>query len=73
MKTTMLSIRLDEDMERLLNKVSREEGLTRCEIARAALRRQLRVRQFEMLRRQIMPLAEANGFYTDEDVFKTVS
>lgn len=73
MKTTMLSIRLDEDMERMLAKVSRDAGLTRSEVARDALRRQLRIRQFENLRRRIMPFAEARGFLTDEDVFSKVS
>jgi predicted transcriptional regulator len=73
MKTTMLSIRLDEDMERMLAKVSRDTGLTRSEVARDALRRQLRIRQFENLRRRIMPDAEARGFLTDEDVFSKVS
>lgn len=73
MKSTMLSIRLDRDMERMLTKVSRDAGLTRSEVARDALRRQLRIRQFENLRRRIMPFAEARGFLTDEDVFSSVS
>lgn len=73
MKTTMLSIRLDDDMERLLAKVSKDTGMSRSELARDALRRQLRIRQFENLRRRIMPFAEARGFLTDEDVFTKVS
>ena len=73
MKTTMLSIRLDRDMERLLARVSKDSGKTRSEVAREALRRQLRVKQFENLRRRVMPFAEARGFLTDEDVFNKVS
>lgn len=73
MKTTLLSIRLDRDMERLLSKVCREAGKTRSEVAREALRRQLRLGQFEKLRSRIMPLAGARGFLTDEDVFARVS
>ena len=73
MKTNMLSIRLDHDMERLLARVSKESGKTRSEVARDALRRQLRVSQFENLRRRIMPFAEHRGFLTDEDVFKKLS
>ena len=73
MKTTMLSIRLDRDMERLLARVSKDSGKTRSEVAREALRRQLRVKQFENLRRRVMPFAEARGFLTDEDVFNQVS
>ena len=45
----------------------------RSEIAREALRRQLRISQFEALRRRVMPFAEARGYLTDEDVFRDVS
>jgi hypothetical protein len=33
----------------------------------------LAVAQFEDLRRRIMPFAEAQGYLTDEDVFRDVS
>ncbi len=73
MKTSVLTIRLDEDLNDLLGKASRQLGKTRSEIAREALRRQLRISQFEALRRKIMPFAEARGYLTDEDVFTEVS
>lgn len=66
MKTAMLTIRLDEDLEKLLEKASRRAHKTRSEVAREALRRQLRLSQFESLRRRTMPFAEARGFLTDE-------
>jgi predicted transcriptional regulator len=73
MKTSTLTIRLDDDLDKLLSKAARLSGKNRSEIAREALRRQLRVSQFEALRRQIMPFAEARGYLTDEDVFREVS
>lgn len=73
MKTATLSIRLDRGLDRLLSKASREAGKNRSEVAREALRRQLRIAQFETLRRKMMPFAEARGFLTDEDVFTEVS
>jgi len=73
MKTSTLSIRLDADLDRLLTKAARQSGKNRSEIAREALRRQLRVDQFETLRKKIMPFAEARGYLTDEDVFRDVS
>lgn len=73
MKTATLSIRLDEDLDRLLGKASRQTGRSRSEVAREALRRQLRLTQFEAIRRRMMPFAEARGFLTDEDVFARVS
>ena len=73
MKTTTLTIRLNEDLNELLTNVARQSGKNRSDIAREALRRQLRISQFESLRRQMMPFAEARGYLTDEDVFRDVS
>lgn len=73
MKTSTLSIRLDKDLDRLLVKASRQTGRNRSKVARDALRRQLRLMQFESIRRRTMPFAEARGFLTDEDVFDQVS
>ena len=73
MKTATLTIRLDKDLDRLLTKASRRAGKNRSEIAREAMRRQLRLQQFEDLRKRIMPFAEARGFLTDEDVFSEIS
>ena len=73
MKTSTLTIRIDKDLDDLLAKASRRSGRNRSEIAREALRRQLRISQFEALRRRMMPFAEARGYLTDEDVFAEVS
>lgn len=73
MNTASVTIRLDPELDRLLTTVSRESGRSRSEIVREALRRQLRIRQFEDFRRKVMPFAEARGYLTDEDVFRDVS
>jgi predicted transcriptional regulator len=73
MKSATLTIRLDNDLDRLLTKASRLSGKNRSEIAREALRRQLRLEQFEELRKRIMPFAEARGYLTDEDIFSEIS
>ena len=73
MKTTTLTIRLDKDLDDLLTEASRRSGRNRSEIAREALRRQLRISQFDALRQRMMPFAEARGYLTDEDVFDAVS
>jgi len=73
MKTSALTIRLDKSLNDLLTKASRRSGRNRSEIAREALRRQLRISQFEALRQRLMPFAEARGYLTDEDVFAEVS
>jgi predicted transcriptional regulator len=73
MKTATLTIRLDKDLQELLSKASKRTGKNRSEIAREALRRQIRLENFEELRRRIMPFAEARGYLTDEDIFSKVS
>ena len=73
MKTSSLTIRLDKDLDGLLTKATQRSGKNRSEIAREALRRQLRLEQFEEIRKRIMPFAEARGYLTDEDVFSRVS
>jgi len=73
MKSSTLTIRLDKDLDTLLSKASKRSGKNRSEIAREALRRQLRLQQFEELRKRIMPFAEARGLLTDEDIFSQIS
>ena len=73
MKTSSLTIRLDKELDALLNKASQRSGRNRSTIAREALRRQLRLEQFEEIRKRVMPFAEARGYLTDEDVFAHIS
>jgi predicted transcriptional regulator len=73
MKTSTLTIRLDKDLTALLTRASKRSGRNRSEIAREALRRQLRLEQFEDLRKRVMPFAEARGLLTDEDIFSRIS
>ncbi len=73
MKVSTLTIRLDKDLDALLSRASKQSGKSKSEVAREALRRQLRIVQFESLRRKAMPFAEARGYLTDEDVFREIS
>lgn len=73
MKNSAITIRLDAEMQKMLNRVCKESGRTRSDVLREALRRQLSILRFEQLRRQILPFAEARGYLTDEDVFKAIS
>ena len=72
MKTT-LTIRLDKDLQRLLDRLCKRTGQNRSDIVRDALRRELSLRRFEDLRRRALPFAEARGYLTDEDVVRDVS
>jgi len=56
-----------------LDLVTRKEHLNRSDIVREALRVYFARREFENLRRMLVPEAEIKGIYTDEDVFREVS
>ena len=73
MKSNTITIRLDKDLDDLLTKASRRSGRNRSEVAREAMRRQLRISRFNAARQRLMPFAEARGYLTDEDVFADVS
>lgn len=72
MKRT-LTIRLDQALERELDSLALETGRTRSDLVRDALRRQLGVLRLERLRSTVLPLAEAQGLLTDDDVFSEIS
>ena len=73
MKSATITIRLDETLERELDRACAETGRTRSDLARDALRRQLALLRFERLRGKLLPLAEARGYLTDDDVFRELS
>jgi predicted transcriptional regulator len=73
MKTSTVTIRLEPRIQRELDRLSRELGRSRSEIVRDAVRRQVALLRFERSRRALLPLAEARGILTDEDVFRVVS
>ncbi len=73
MKSAAVTIRLEADLERQLDRVCKQSGRTRSDVVRDALKRQLSIIRFEQLRRQVMPFAEARGYLTDEDVNRDVS
>lgn len=73
MKSSVITIRLDPALERQLAREARRSGRSRSDLVRDALQRQLALAQVEDLRRRIMPLAEARGYLTDEDIFRDLS
>ncbi|TVQ67390.1 MAG: CopG family transcriptional regulator [Balneolaceae bacterium] len=70
---TTLSIRIDKDLEELLEQAARRTGRPKSELVREALRRQLSIESFQQLRKKLLPYGEAQGWLTDEDVFREVS
>ena len=73
MKSSVLTLRLDPELERDLEALAAATGRSRSEIVRDALRRRVAVLRFEQARQVVLPFAEARGYLTDEDVFRDVS
>jgi predicted transcriptional regulator len=68
-----VTVRLEPELERRLDRLAARSGKSRSEIVREALRRQLAVFQFEQVRERVMQFDEARGYLIDEDVFRDVS
>ncbi len=71
--STTLTIRLDDTLESELEQASAATHRPKGDIVREALRRQLALMRFRAVREELLPMAEQNGYLTDEDVFKAVS
>jgi metal-responsive CopG/Arc/MetJ family transcriptional regulator len=68
-----VTISLPQAVRRELDRVAKEEGLSRSDVLRQSLEDFLFVRRFRQLRQRMMAAAQARGIFTDEDVFKHVS
>lgn len=73
MKPFAVTIRLEPALHRGLDRLSRKLGRSRSAIVRDALRRQLALLRFETAQRTFLPLGEARGILTDEDVSRLMS
>lgn len=68
-----VTVSLPEPLTEQLDAVSREEGTTRSEVVRDALKRYFTLREYRALRAELTIEAESKGIITDEDVFDRVS
>lgn len=68
MKTSSMTIRLDPKLDRSLTRLAKQLGRSRSDLVRDALRRQFALARFNEARRALLPLAEAQGIVTDEDI-----
>jgi predicted transcriptional regulator len=68
-----LNVRIPERLRRELEKVAKSEDRPVSEVVRDSLRRYVAVQRFRALRKKTLPFAEAQGFLTDDDVFKAIS
>jgi predicted transcriptional regulator len=68
-----VTISLPQAVRRELDKIAKQEGISRSDVLRQSLEDFLFVRRFRQLRQRMMAAAQAQGIFTDEDVFNRVS
>ena len=68
-----VTISLPQAFRRELDRVAKQEGISRSDVLRQSLEDFLFVRRFRQLRQRMMAAGQAQGVFTDEDVFNRVS
>ena len=67
-----ITIRLPDDLRKLLDEISEQEHLPVSDLVRESIRRYAAVYRFRQLRNKVLPFAEAQGLLTDDDVFENL-
>lgn len=68
-----MTVRIPDDLRKDLNEISKKEGIPISDVVRDSLKKYVLLYRFRKLREMVLPLAEAQGILTDEDVFKIIS
>lgn len=68
-----LTLRIPDDLKQQLEDLSRQQRRPTSELVRESLRMYIVTEQLKAIRQATVPLAEAQGFLTDDDIFKAVS
>lgn len=67
-----ITLRIPADMDRALQRQSTALRISKCDLAREALKRYLQVTEFRSLRTKLVARTQASGINTDEDVFEVL-
>ena len=68
-----ITLDISDDLKEQLEELSHKQQRPASELVQDSLRRYIAVEQLKAIRRVTVPLADAQGFLTDEDIFKAVS
>ena len=71
MKQT-ITVRIPKELSKELEMVVKYDHVPVSNVVRESIRRYVLLRRFEQLRAKSIPYAEAQGLFTDEDVFKAL-
>jgi len=68
-----ITIRLPNELRSDLQRLSQEQNKPVSDIVRESIQQYVAVEKFRALRKKTLPFAEAQGFLTDEDVFRAIT
>ena len=68
-----ITLKISDTLKEQLEELSRQQQRPESEVVSESLRRYIATEQLKAIRRVTVPLAEAQGFLTDEDIFRAVS
>ena len=65
-----ITLRVPDELDQELERLSHDQGVSKSDLAREALRRYLQVAEFRSLRSELVARAQVIGVSTDDDVFR---
>jgi len=68
-----VTVSLPEKISSDLRKIAKDEGISKSQIIRNALEDYIFIKKFRTIRSKMMAKAQAQGVFTDDDVFKKIS
>ena len=68
-----LTIRLDDELDRQLNRLAEQSRRTKSDLVRDMLRREAALEELRQTLALLRPFAERAGYLTDEDFFRDFS
>ena len=68
-----ITIRIPKKLQYELDRISKDEGVSRSDVVRESLKDYLFVRRFREVRKGMVAKAGRHGIHTDQDVFDAVS
>jgi predicted transcriptional regulator len=68
-----LTVQIPDDLNEQLDKLSLQLQRPASDLVEESIRRYIVTERLQAIRRVTVPLAQAQGFFTDEDIFREVS
>jgi predicted transcriptional regulator len=73
MMSQSMTVRIPDELREQLMKISKKEGKPVSDLVRESLLKFIALYRYNQLRGMVLPYAEAQGIFTDEDVFNRIS